>query len=81
MEYVMASRWSLMEQFEITDAAGTPQFEARGHLGSRITLHDRNGQEVAEIRKWSKVKARQQATERSQFGSRSIAARRAQDLG
>ena len=51
MEYVMASRWSLMERFEITDAAGAPQFEARGHLGSRITLHDRDGQEVADIRK------------------------------
>jgi uncharacterized protein YxjI len=51
MEYVMASRWSLMERFEITDAAGTPQFEARGHLGSRITLHDSYGQEVADIRK------------------------------
>jgi uncharacterized protein YxjI len=51
MEYVMASRWSLMERFEITDAVGTPQFEARGHLGSRITLHDSNGKEVADIRK------------------------------
>ncbi|HYK70063.1 MAG TPA: hypothetical protein VEV45_19100 [Streptosporangiaceae bacterium] len=51
MEYVMASRWSLMERFEITDAAGTPQFEARGHLGSSITLHDSQGQEVADIRK------------------------------
>jgi uncharacterized protein YxjI len=51
MEYVMASRWSLMERFEITDAAGAPQFEARGHVGSRITLHDRDGQEVADIRK------------------------------
>jgi len=51
MEYVMASRWSLMERFEITDTAGTPQFEARGHLGSQITLHDSNGQEVADIRK------------------------------
>jgi len=51
MEYVMASRWSLMERFEITDAAGTPQFEARGHLASRITLHDTNGREVADIRK------------------------------
>jgi len=40
-----------MERFEITDAAGAPQFEARGHLGSRITLHDRDGQEVADIRK------------------------------
>lgn len=51
MEYVMASRWSLMERFEITDTAGTPQFEARGHIGSRITLHDSYGQEVADIRK------------------------------
>jgi uncharacterized protein YxjI len=51
MEYVMASRWSVMERFEITDTAGTPQFEARGHLASRITLHDSNGQEVADIRK------------------------------
>jgi uncharacterized protein YxjI len=51
MEYVMSSRWSLLERFEITDGAGTPQFEARGHLGSRITLHDSSGQEVADIRK------------------------------
>jgi uncharacterized protein YxjI len=51
MEYVMASRGSLMERFEITDAAGTPQFEAQGLLGSSITLHDSNGQEVADIRK------------------------------
>ncbi len=51
MEYVMSSRWSLLERFEITDGGGTPQFEARGHLGSRITLHDSYGQEVADIRK------------------------------
>jgi uncharacterized protein YxjI len=51
MEYVMSSRWSLMERFEITDGTGTPQFEARGHLGSRISLHDTSGQEVADIRK------------------------------
>jgi uncharacterized protein YxjI len=51
MEYVMSSRWSLLERFEITDRAGTPQFEARGHVGSRITLHDPSGQEVADIRK------------------------------
>jgi uncharacterized protein YxjI len=51
MEYVMSSRWSLLERFEITDGAGTPQFEARGHLGSRITLHDTSGQEVADVRK------------------------------
>jgi uncharacterized protein YxjI len=51
MQYVMASKWSLMERFEITDGSGTPQFEARGHFGSKITLHDYSGQEVAEIRK------------------------------
>jgi uncharacterized protein YxjI len=51
MEYVMSSRWSLMERFDITDGTGTPQFEARGHLGARISLLDTNGQEVAEIRK------------------------------
>ena len=51
MEYVISSRWSLMERFEITDRSGTPQFEARGHLGSRISLLDSSGQEVADIRK------------------------------
>ncbi len=51
MEYVRSSRWSLMQRFEITDGSGAPQFEARGHLGSQITLHDNSGQEVAEIRK------------------------------
>jgi uncharacterized protein YxjI len=51
MQYVLASKWSLLERFEITDASGTPQFEARGHLGSQITLHDTYGQEVADIRK------------------------------
>ncbi len=51
MEYVMSSRWSLMQSFEITDGSGARQFEARGHLGSQITLHDNNGQEVAEVRK------------------------------
>jgi uncharacterized protein YxjI len=51
MEYVMSSRWSLMEHFDITDASGTPQFEARGHLGARISLLDSSGREVADIRK------------------------------
>jgi uncharacterized protein YxjI len=51
MQYVMSSKWSLMERFEITDPSGTPQFEARGHLGSQITLHDYSGREVADIRK------------------------------
>lgn len=47
----MSSKWSLMERFEITDGSGAPQFEARGHLGSQITLHDNSGREVADIRK------------------------------
>jgi uncharacterized protein YxjI len=51
MEYVMSSRWSLMERFDITDVSGAPLFEARGHLGARISLLDPRGQEVAEIRK------------------------------
>jgi uncharacterized protein YxjI len=51
MEYVMSSKWSLLERFEITDSAGTPQFEARGHFGSQITLHDPSGGVVADIRK------------------------------
>jgi uncharacterized protein YxjI len=51
MQYVMASKWSLMPKFEITDGSGVPQFEAKGHLGSQITLHDTSGQEAAEIRK------------------------------
>lgn len=51
MQYVMSSKWSLMPRFEITDGSGAPQFEARGHLGSQITLHDTYGQEVADIRK------------------------------
>jgi uncharacterized protein YxjI len=51
MRYVLSRQWSLREKFEITDQSGAPQFEARGHLGSRITLHDQSGREVAEIRK------------------------------
>jgi uncharacterized protein YxjI len=47
----MSSRWSLLERFEITDESGAPQFEARGHIGSQITLHDSSGREVADIRK------------------------------
>lgn len=51
MEYLISSRWSLMERFDITDGSGALRFEARGHLGSQITLHDASGQEVADIRK------------------------------
>ena len=51
MQYVMSSKWSLMPRFEITDGSGAPVFEARGHLGSQITLQDGAGQEIADIRK------------------------------
>jgi uncharacterized protein YxjI len=47
----MSSKWSLLERFEITDGGGAPCFEARGHFGSKITLHDASGREVADIRK------------------------------
>lgn len=47
----MSSTWSLLERFEITDESGALQFEARGHIGSQITLHDSSGREVADIRK------------------------------
>jgi uncharacterized protein YxjI len=40
-----------MPRFEITDSSGAPQFEARGHFRSQITVHDNAGQEVADIRK------------------------------
>lgn len=47
----MSKQWSLMERFEITDAQGRLAFEARGHLGATITLHDPTGQEVARVTK------------------------------
>jgi len=51
MRYVLSSQWSLFERFDITDEAGDLQFEARGHFGSQISLHDRSGQEVATVTK------------------------------
>jgi uncharacterized protein YxjI len=47
----MSSRWSLVERFDITDEAGNAEFEARGHFGAQISLHDRSGQQVATIAK------------------------------
>jgi len=47
----MSSKWALHEKFDITDMSGTRQFEAHGHFGSKITLKDGSGHEVAEIRK------------------------------
>lgn len=53
MRYVMSSKWSMHEHFEITDQAGSLVFDVRGHLGprDRLTIRDRSGQEVAEIKK------------------------------
>lgn len=51
MRYVMSSQWSLFERFDISDEAGNLQFEARGHFGSQISLHDRSGREVGAITK------------------------------
>ena len=51
MRYTMSSQWSLLDRFEITDESGTPAFDVRGHLGSRLTLHDSSGQQVAEVTK------------------------------
>lgn len=53
MRYVMSSKWSLVEHFEITDGSGSPVFDVRGNLGvsHRLTLRDRSGRELAEIKK------------------------------
>lgn len=53
MRYQIASKWSLIEHFVITDGSGTPRFDVRGRLslGQRLSLCDQTGQELAEIRK------------------------------
>src|SRR5690348_13751028 len=53
MRYVMSSKWSLTEHFEISDQSGSPVLDVRGKLGPkhRLVIHDRSGQEVAEIKK------------------------------
>jgi uncharacterized protein YxjI len=53
MRYQIASKWSLIEHFEITDDSGNPVIDVRGNLGlsQRLTLRDGNGQELAEIKK------------------------------
>ena len=53
MRYVMSSKWSLTEHFEITDDAGNPRFDVRGNLGltQRLTIRDPSGRELAEITK------------------------------
>ncbi len=53
MRYVMSSKWSLVEHFEISDQGGSPVFDVRGNLGlkHRLAIRDQSGQEVAEIKK------------------------------
>ena len=53
MRYVMSSKWSLIEHFEITDDSGSPRFDVRGNLGfsQRLTIRDQSGRELAEIKK------------------------------
>lgn len=53
MRYQIASRWSMIEHFVITDGSGTPRFDVRGRLSlsQRLALCDQSGRELAEIRK------------------------------
>jgi uncharacterized protein YxjI len=51
MEFLMRRQWSMMERFDITDPEGALAFEARGHLGASITLHDAAGRQAASVTK------------------------------
>ncbi len=53
MRYQIASKWSLIEHFAITDDSGNPVFDVRGNLSltQRLTMRDASGQEIAEIKK------------------------------
>jgi uncharacterized protein YxjI len=51
VRYLMSQKFSLFERFDITDESGSMAFQAKGHLGSAITLHDPHGGEVAGITK------------------------------
>jgi uncharacterized protein YxjI len=53
MRYQIASKWSMIEHFVITDGSGTPMFDVRGRLSlsQRLSLCDQSGQELAEIKK------------------------------
>jgi uncharacterized protein YxjI len=51
MEFLMSRQWSVMERFDITDPQGALAFEARGHLGAAITLHDASGRQAAAVTK------------------------------
>jgi uncharacterized protein YxjI len=51
MRFSMTKQWSLLERFDITDGQGTLAFQARGHFGAAISLHDPAGREVAAVTK------------------------------
>ena len=53
MRYEIASKWSMIEHFVITDDAGTPRIDVRGNLGltQQLSLRDPSGQELALIKK------------------------------
>jgi uncharacterized protein YxjI len=53
MRYQIASKWSMIEHFVITDGSGTPRFDVRGRLSltQRLSLCDQSGRELAEIKK------------------------------
>jgi uncharacterized protein YxjI len=51
MRYLLSQKFSLFERFDVTDEAGSLAFEAKGHFGSGITLHDPSGRQVAGITK------------------------------
>jgi len=53
MRYQIASKWSVLEHFAITDGGGTPCFDVRGNLSltQHLTMRDSSGQPVAEIKK------------------------------
>ncbi len=51
VRYLLSQKFSLFERFDITDEAGSLAFEAKGHLGSAISLHDASGGQVAGVTK------------------------------
>jgi uncharacterized protein YxjI len=53
VRYQIASKWSMIEHFVITDDYGTPRFDVRGNLGltQRLSVQDPSGQLQAEIKK------------------------------
>jgi uncharacterized protein YxjI len=53
MRYQIASKWSMVEHFVITDGFGAPVLDVRGRLSlsQRLSLSDQSGRELAEVRK------------------------------